>query len=469
VTGLHAPGFAEQAVRERARLGAAAAFPDRAGYGHILFGEAGSDTRPADLIDAMRVVPPVFVPRRLEELIRLGREPVYLDVDLTTEVGGFRSALPVYLSAFGSTQVASTDLGVAVAIAAGRAGIPMVIGENVVPMHGYGRMHEDAAGSASIAGVLLGRLRAYAEHTPDGLGGVVIQQSTEDADAEVWNLAYSDPTATGLLDSGRLAFELKVGQGAKPGLGGMTVVSRTTADAVAEQYTVDDVFGPDAPQVLRCSSPGTFTDEILRQQIRLMRNNYPRARVWVKLPPGRDIGDAAMVAWAAGADAVTVDGAEGGTGWAPLGFLNHVGLPLAECLRRIGAAAERAPAQRAPAQQAHAQQARAQQVLRGCLLASGRMWAGHRAVKTLALGATAVGLGRAALIAADEDQEHGPGRLLDCLELELRLLISAVGKYTPAGLSGEDIWQPDGPIVADHVTDPCPGRAPCAQPAPARP
>jgi methylamine---glutamate N-methyltransferase subunit C len=421
MTGLHAPGFAEEAVRERARLGTAAAFPDRAGYGRTLFG-AEPACATADLIDALRVVPPVFVPQRLEELIRLGREPVYPDVDLTTQLGGFRSPLPVYLSAFGSTQVASTDLGVAVSVAAGKAGVPMVIGENVVPMHGYGRAAGDVA-----AGMLLDRIRAYAEHVRDGLGGVVIQQSTEDADAEVWNLAYSDPTATGLLESGRLAFELKVGQGAKPGLGGMTVVSRDTAAAVAEQYMTDELFGQDAPHVLRCSSPGTFTEEILRQQIRLMRNNYPRARVWVKLPPGRDVGDAALVAWAAGADAVTVDGAEGGTGWAPLGFLDHVGLPLAECLRRIGLARCQADPGRP-----------------GCLLASGRMWAGHRAVKTLALGATAVGLGRAALIAADEDPEHGLSRLLDCLALELRLLISAVGKYSPAALNGEDIWQPDG-------------------------
>ena len=428
MTGLHAPGFAEEEVRERARLGAAAAFPDRGGYGRTLFGAAPAGET-ADLIDALRLVPPVFVPQRLEELIRLGREPVYPDVDLTTLLGGFRSPLPVYLSAFGSTQVASTDLGVAVSVAAGQAGLPMVIGENVVPMHGYGRAAGDAA-----AGMLLDRIRAYADHVRDGVGGVVIQQSTEDADAEVWNLAYSDPTATGLLDSGRLAFELKVGQGAKPGLGGMTVVSRDTAASVAEQYLTDDLFGQDAPHVLRCSSPGTFTDEILRQQIRLMRNNYPRARVWVKLPPGRDIGAAALVAWAAGADAVTVDGAEGGTGWAPLGFLDHVGLPLAECLRRIdmaGRAADAAGHQADPGQA-------------GCLLASGRMWAGHRAVKTLALGATAVGLGRAALIAADEDPGHGLSRLLDCLALELRLLISAVGKYSPAALDGDDIWQPDG-------------------------
>lgn len=411
---LRAPGFAERAVRERARLGAAAAFPDRDGYGTTLFGAVAEATD--DLIDAAALVPPVFVPQRLETLIELGREPVYQDVDLAGPVGGFASALPVYVSAFGSTQVASTDLGVAVSRAAGRAGVPMAIGENVVPMNGYGRV--DAA-----AGGLLDRLRAYVGCAAAGLGGVVVQQSTEDADSEVWNLVYSDPAATELLGQGRLAFELKVGQGAKPGLGGMTVVSRSTAASVAGQYLVDDVFGDE--KLLRCSSPGTFTDEILRQQIRLMRNNYPRARVWVKLPPARDVAEAAEVAWGAGADAVTVDGAEGGSGWAPLGFLDHVGLPLAECLRRIGRP-------------------------RGCLLASGRMWAGPRAVKTLALGARAVGLGRAALVAADEDAEHGVDRLLECLALELRLLISALGKYRPAALGTEDLWWPGAVAPSDR-------------------
>ena len=40
-----------------------------------------------------------------------------------------------------------------------------------------------------------------------------------------------------------------------------------------------------------------------------MRNNFPRAKVWVKLIPGRDVAEAVQVA-VSGADAVTVDGAE---------------------------------------------------------------------------------------------------------------------------------------------------------------
>ncbi|MGH3158476.1 MAG: glutamate synthase-related protein, partial [Streptosporangiaceae bacterium] len=351
------------------------------------------------------------------------REPLYTDVDLRTTIGGFHSALPLSVSAFGSTQVASGDLGLAVAAQAGRLGIPMAIGENVVPVNGYGRQGGDDAERG-----LLGRIRAYADAVPDGLGGVVIQQSTEDADAEVWNLVYSDPSAQGLLHSGRLGFELKAGQGAKPGLGGLTVLSSKAATGIVSQFALDTVFGEASGQVLRIASPGTLTEEILRQQIRLMRNNFPRARVWVKLHPARDIAAAALTSWQAGADAVTVDGAEGGTGWAPGAFLDHVGLPLAECLRRIG-------------------------IPNGCLLAGGRIWEGTRVTKALALGARAATLGRAALLAADEDTDHGLVRFAECLALELRMLISALGKYAPCDLDPADVWSPGIPASSSARGD----------------
>jgi hypothetical protein len=415
MTRLRAEAFPESAVRARARSGAARALPDLGEYGHALFGAdpAHPAVASADLLDGLRLVPPVFVPHRLAKLVDLAREPVYQDVQLDTELGGFRSTLPLYLSAFGSTEAASIDLGLAASGQAGRLGIPVVVGENVMPVNGYGRIEEDAQRS------LLARISAYQACALDGCGGVAVQQSTEDADAEVWNLVYSDPNVQPLLESGRLAFELKVGQGAKPGLGGMTVLDTATAARLGDAFTMDRVFGGGSDTVLRCSSPGTFTEEILRQQVRLMRNNYPRAKIWVKLPPARDVRVAALVAWEAGADAVTVDGAEGGTGWAPLAFLQHVGLPLGECLRRIGDHSS-------------------------CLLVSGRMWEGARVAKCLALGANAVGLGRAALIAVDTDAENGLVNLVECLALELQMLTSALGKYHVGALGLEDVWSPDG-------------------------
>ncbi|MBY8882689.1 glutamate synthase-related protein [Actinacidiphila acidipaludis] len=454
MTGLHADGFPEAAVRARARRGTAEVFPAAGSYGSRLFG-AGAGTPdagaaphgPGDGLDRARLVPPVFMPRRLEKLIDLGREPLHDDVDLRTALGGFTSELPLYLSAFGSTRAGSGDLAIAASRQAARLGIPMVIGENMVPVHGYRGGAERSA--------LLARIAAYVAEVPDGVGGLVVQQSTEDADGEVWNLLYSDPATRPLLDSGRLAFELKTGQGAKPGLGGMTVVGRAEAAALAGRFAVRDVLGateesdesgePDesagsggsgtspapgtSPLLLRCATPGTFTQEILRQQIRFMRNNYPRARTWVKFHPGRDVAEAAAVAWAAGADAVTVDGAEGGTGWAPLVLMDAAGLDLAECLRRIGRPA-------------------------GCLLASGRMWEGGRAVKALTLGATAVGLGRAALLAVDEDPDNGLVRLVAALALEARLLISALGQYRAADVGPDDVWWSDGSAAPAAPTAP---------------
>ncbi len=416
---LRASTFPEAAVRARARHGVAEVFPDRGEYGHALFG-ADPAAAVGDALDATRLVPPVFMPRRLEKLIELGREPLHSDVDLRTDIGGFASRAPWYVSAFGSTQVASAGLGVTVSRQAAALGIPLVIGENVVSVNGYGRI-EKTAGRG-----LLDRIRAYADNVPDGVGGVVVQQSTEDADAEVWNLVYSDPGALGLLESGRLGFELKVGQGAKPGLGGITLIDRARAADLADQFTVEPVYGPDSAQLMRFATPGTFTDEILRQQIRLMRNNFPRAKVWVKLIPGRDVAEAARVAWTAGAEAVTVDGAEGGTGWAPLAAMAGLGLPLAECLRRIGDPA-------------------------GCLLVSGRIWEGLRTVKCFAAGARAVGLGRAALLAADEDPQRGLVRLVEALALEAQLLVSAVGKYAPADLTRDDLYAP-GDTVAEALS-----------------
>ncbi|MFI7673284.1 glutamate synthase-related protein [Actinophytocola sp. NPDC049390] len=407
---LTAHGFPEADVRRRAREGAAAIFPDLSEYGSAVFG--ANPAAPRDGIDALRLVPPVFMPRRLEMLIELGREPLYDDASLATSIGGFDAPMPLYLSALGSTSVAAA--GTALAAQAGRLGLPMVIGENVAPVSGFRADGEHRA--------LLARIAAYTDANDTGIGGVVVQQSTEDANAEVWNNVYTDPAVRELMDSGRLAFELKVGQGAKPGLGGLTMVDERTAARLEEQYALQRMGDG---QVLRASSPGTFIGEILRQQVHLMRNNYPRARCWVKLPPARDVAEAAAIAWEAGADAVTVDGAEGGTGWAPNVFVDQVGLPLAECLRRIGRPV-------------------------GTLLASGRIHDGARAVKVLALGARAVGVGRAALVAVDEDSEHGLVRFAESLACEMRMLISALGKYAAHEPGPEDLWDPATKVSAVH-------------------
>lgn len=408
---LEAPGFPLEEVRRRARCGVEAVFPclpesDQA-YGRAVFGETPDRVEQAfDAVDAMRLVPPVLMPERLVKLIDLGREPYHADVDLTATVGGFTSALPLYVSAMGSTAAAHSQMGTQLAVQAARAGVPLVLGENVCAVHGYDR--RTSAHAASFKE----RAFSYVDNLADGLGGLVIQQSTEDADAELWNHVYSDPSFHPLVAAGRVAFELKLGQGAKGCSGGITMVDAAAAEHLSDRFALEEITGA---TLLRVSAPGTFTQDILRSQIRLMRNNFPDVRVWVKLPPGRDLAVAAATAWDAGADAVTVDAACGGSGLAPTALLQHLGLPLDACLAQLSG---------------HT----------GPLLVSGRMWEGARVIKALALGAHAAGIGRAALLAVAEQPEKGLLNLLAAMALEMQLLTAALGKYSVGRLGREDVW-----------------------------
>jgi methylamine---glutamate N-methyltransferase subunit C len=385
-------------------------------YGHRTFGQRAERAARSGLTwDQIALAPPLFTPKRFERMLELGREPYFTDVDLATTVGGFASPVPFYLSAMGGTSAASLG-GSPLAVAAARRGIPLVLGENVATVRGYDkRTHPDHP-------TFKERVKAYLQALPEKVGGLVVQQSVEDADAELWNRVYSDPELEPLMATGRLGFELKCGQGAKPGLGGLTLVGASDARRLKSKFLVQEQDVGHGHR-MRHSAPGTYTEEILRNQVRLMRNNYPRAKVWVKLPPTRDVDAATAVAWEAGADAVTIDGAEGGTGLAPSAFLDHVGLPLLECLFLVG---------RPEAKQ--------------CLHVSGGFHEGARIVKALCLGARAVGLGRAALAAHDADESKGLERFFELLDLELRMLVSALGKYRVNELSAEDLFLPRGTV-----------------------
>lgn len=404
---LNAPGFPADIIRHRARTGRDAAFPgDEAAYGSTVLG-GDSEHAPFRGLDDYRIVPPVLVPSRLDRMVELGREPTFADVDLDTQIGGFSSRSPLYVSALGSTKAASSSSEV-LCRQAGKVGIPLVIGENVSSM-----ARLESGNRHSLDGMLR-RISEYFDACSDDHGGIVVQQSTEDADNETWNALYAHSEIAALFKSGRMGFELKVGQGAKPGLGGLVQVDETLAAVAAHDYvTLPSRRGSTQ---LRASAPGTFTENILRGQLRMMSNNFPLAKTWVKFPPGRDIRDAAAIADAEGVDAMTVDGAEGGSGWAPTSTLSRSGLPLAECLRRVGP-------------------------LQSPLLVSGGMWEGTRIVSCLALGASAAGLGRAALIAVDEDADCGLEAFIECLDFELRALLSSLGRYHVADISADDVWR----------------------------
>jgi len=60
-------------------------------------------------------------------------------------------------------------------------------------------------------------------------------------------------------------------------------------------------------------------------------------------------------------------------------------------------------------------------------------------VKILALGASAAGLGRPAVLALYSGGERGLERYLETLKIEIQILTSAVGKYDVRELSDDDV------------------------------
>jgi methylamine---glutamate N-methyltransferase subunit C len=123
------------------------------------------------------------------------------------------------------------------------------------------------------------------------------------------------------------AIEVKIGQGAKPGMGGHLLAEKVSPK-VAKIRGIP--IGTDA------LSPARFLDATqegdLAKHIELIREVTDwQLPIVVKLGPGRVHEDVQLVA-EAGADVISVDGMEGGTGAAPAVVIEHTGIPTLAAL-----------------------------------------------------------------------------------------------------------------------------------------
>ncbi|MGC8972735.1 MAG: glutamate synthase-related protein [Thermoproteus sp.] len=361
-------------------------------------------------LDSVVLMPPAFTPKRLEKVAELLREPSFMDVKTDADLGGFRSSLPVVVGSMGSTHIASKT-ALEIARAAAKFGVVYGIGENVATVRGYSERLTKGHPSFKE------RLLAYLTNV-DKAGGVIIQQSVEDAYDELWNKVYSDKDVEPYLEEGKIGFEIKIGQGAKPGLGGVIKIPRSQAERLRAKYKFDEAELR-KKYITRYSVPGTFTAEILAGTIRFMKTAYPRAKIWIKLGPFRDALDVIRIAAEEGADAVVIDGKEGGTGMAPTAAMKDLGYPTLVGLKAIKKARE----------EGH----------KISLLIAGRLYDGGHVVKSLALGASGVYMARPFLIAALARGEKGVGNYLESLKVEVQMLVSALGKYDVLDVGPEDV------------------------------
>lgn len=171
--------------------------------------------------------------------------------------------------------------------------------------------------------------------------------------------------------------EIVVGQGAKPGTGGL-LLGMKVSERVSKMRTLPQ--GVD--QRSTCRHPDWLGGDDLAVKIEELRiaTNY-QVPIFVKMGATRPRYDVAVAA-KAGADVVVVDGAEGGTGASPEMLLNHTGIPTMSAIRA------------------------AREALDECgmsgkvsLVAAGGIRSGTDVAKALALGADAVMIGNSAMMA----------------------------------------------------------------------
>ncbi len=211
------------------------------------------------------------------------------------------------------------------------------------------------------------------------------------------------------------AIEIVIGQGAKPGGGGM-LLGQKISDRVAEMRTLPK--GID--QRSACRHPDwTGPDDLEIKILELRELTDWEKPIYVKVGAARPYYDTAL-AVKSGADVVVLDGMQGGTAATQEVFIENVGLPILAAIR--------------PAVQALQDLGMHRKVQ---LIVSGGIRNGADVAKALALGADAVAIGTAALAAlGDNDPIH---------EAEYRSLGTTAGAYDdwhegrdPAGITTQD-------------------------------
>ena len=211
------------------------------------------------------------------------------------------------------------------------------------------------------------------------------------------------------------AIEIVVGQGAKPGGGGMLLGQKIT-----ERVAGMRVLPVGIDQRSACRHPDWTGPDDLQIKIEEIREITDWEKpIYVKVGASRPYYDTAL-AVKAGADVVVLDGMQGGTAATQEVFIENVGLPILSAIR--------------PAVQALIDLGLHRKVQ---LIVSGGIRNGADVAKALALGADAVSIGTAALVALGDNDP--------ALEDEYAKLGTTAGAYDdwhegrdPAGITTQD-------------------------------
>ncbi len=225
------------------------------------------------------------------------------------------------------------------------------------------------------------------------------------------------------------AIEVVVGQGAKPGGGGM-LLGQKINDRVAKMRSLPK--GID--QRSACRHPDwTGPDDLEIKILELRELTNWEKPIFVKIAGARPYYDTAL-AVKAGADVVVLDGMQGGTAATQNVFIEHVGQPTLACIRPAVRALQDLDMHR-----------------KVQLIVSGGIRNGADVAKAMALGADAVSVGSAALLAMGDNDPK--------FEAEYNKLGTTAGAYDawhlghdPAGITTQEpeLASRLDPVAAGH-------------------
>src|SRR6201991_1724708 len=211
------------------------------------------------------------------------------------------------------------------------------------------------------------------------------------------------------------AIEVVIGQGAKPGGGGMLLGQKISPRVAAMRCLPEGI-----DQRSACRHPDWTGPDDLEIKIEELREITDWEKpIYVKVGGSRPYYDTAL-AVKSGADVVVLDGMQGGTAATQEVFIENVGQPTLACVR--------------PAVQALQDLGMHRKVQ---LIVSGGIRNGADVAKALALGADAVSIGTAALVALGDNDPRW--------ESEYNALGTTAGAYDdwhegkdPAGITTQD-------------------------------
>jgi glutamate synthase domain-containing protein 2 len=262
---------------------------------------------------------------------------IFPDVDITTQFGHqspVKCRVPIMTGALGSTFVAARYWD-SFAIGAALAGIPIVIGENVV---GVDRKSVLKKGRIQISPELDRRLEVFFRYY-DGHGVIIVQMNVEDT---------RNGVAQYLIDKygQKVILELKWGQGAKCIGGEIQVDSIEYARFLKDRgYIVDpDPYDPIVEASFKEGAIRSFarhsrlgaTDSSSAQQVRdgfmkavahLRKIGHKRITLKTGSYGMEALALAIRCATDAKLDLLTIDGSGGGTGMSPWNMMEHWGVP----------------------------------------------------------------------------------------------------------------------------------------------